>query len=255
MLKSDFLNLTLAGLAALSLTACENLPGSKGTQGAVLGGAGGAAVGAAVGGHEHRALGALLGGALGAAGGYVVGANSDRIMGHDQKSAQDAVRNSQEHPATPQEAMGAPTADINGDGFVTLDEVVAMRDAGFSDAQMIDRMRATGQIFELTPSQRQYLLDHGVSANVVDQMDSINQEARNRILQAQPAYTPQPVPTAVPPATTYPGTMTAPPTYPQTTVPPVTPYPGPATIPQGLPPEANTVPPVVSQPPASTPQP
>ena len=102
-------------------------------------------MGAAVGGHEHRALGALLGGALGAAGGYVVGANSDRILHHDQDSARAAVQHSQEHPATAQEAMRAPTADVNGDGFVTLDEVVAMRDAGFTDTQMLDRMREPGR--------------------------------------------------------------------------------------------------------------
>ena len=104
-------------------------PGAKGTQGAVAGGAGGAAVGAAIGGEQHRLLGALIGGAAGAAGGYVVGANSDKILGKDHDSAQEAARRSQERPATAQEAMQATSADVNGDGFVTLDEVVAMREA------------------------------------------------------------------------------------------------------------------------------
>ena len=47
--------LTTIALAAAFLVGCENLPGSKGTQGAVIGGASGAAVGAAVGGEKNRA--------------------------------------------------------------------------------------------------------------------------------------------------------------------------------------------------------
>ena len=155
MSKPNMKNLVLVGLSAISLVGCENLPGSKGTQGAVVGGASGATVGAVVGGERHRLLGALLGGAAGAAGGYVIGANSDRILGKDHDSAQEAARKSQEHPATAQEALQATSADVNGDGFVTLDEVVAMREAGLSEGQMLDRMRATSQVFELTPDQRQ----------------------------------------------------------------------------------------------------
>ncbi len=113
-------SLILAASMAFCLVGCENLPGDKGSQGAVIGGAGGATVGAAVGGSEHRLLGALLGGALGAAGGYVVGANSDRILGKDHDSADEAARKSQQMPATSQEALQATTADVNEDGFVTL---------------------------------------------------------------------------------------------------------------------------------------
>jgi hypothetical protein len=209
----------LIGLSATVFVGCENLPGSKGTQGAVVGGASGATVGAVVGGTEHRALGALLGAALGAAGGYVVGANSDRILGKDRDSAQEAARQSQERPATAQDAARATTADVNNDGFVTLDEVVAMKDAGLTDAQMIDRMRATNQVFELTADQRQYLYDRGVSRSLVDQMESINKETRDRLM------------TTNRPATSFPSsdsTSTLP-TVPRT--PPVISQP-PSTIPQ-----------------------
>src|SRR5436305_7033913 len=181
-----------SGLVASTLigaVGCSNLPGNKESQGAVIGGLGGAAAGAAVGGHEHRLLGALLGGALGAGGGYVVGANSDRILGRDRDSAERAVRQSQEHPATAQDALRATTADLNNDGFVTLDEVVAMRDAGLSEGQMVDRMRATGQVFELTPDQRQFLFDRGVSRYVVDQMETINKDTRDRLLANPPMST------------------------------------------------------------------
>ena len=47
---------------------------------------------------------------------------------------------------------------------------------------MLDRMRATDQVFELTPDQRQYLIDRGVSRYVVDQMETLNKDARDRLL-------------------------------------------------------------------------
>lgn len=189
MSKPNIVNLAGVCLLAVAITGCENLPGDKGTQGAVIGGTGGAAVGAAVGGSDNRLLGALIGGALGAAGGYVVGANSDRILGRDKDSANEAARRSQEMPVTAQEAMRATTADVNNDGFVTLDEVVAMKEAGLTDQQMLERMRATNQVFELTQDQRQYLADRGVSQNVIYQMESINKETRDRLLTTSPSPT------------------------------------------------------------------
>ena len=81
--------------------------------------------------------------------------------------------------------MRAPTADVNGDGFVTMDEVVAMRAAGFSDQQMLERLRATGQVFELTPEQQRYLHDHGVSDYVIGQMLDVNRDVRDRLLGQQ----------------------------------------------------------------------
>jgi hypothetical protein len=171
-----------ASALLLSSTGCSNLPGEPKQQGAVIGGVGGAAAGAAIGGERHRVLGAVLGGALGAAGGYVVGANSDKITGKDTAGAQEAAQTAQSRPATAQEARNATTADINRDGFVTLDEVVAMDEAGLSDQQMIDRLRATGQIFELTSEQEQYLVTRGVSRSLVSQMQNLNREARDRLL-------------------------------------------------------------------------
>jgi hypothetical protein len=154
---STFGALGLSAALLASTSGCQQLPGSPGTQGAAIGGVGGAATGALVGGEHHRLLGALLGGAVGAGGGYLIGANKDRIMGRDTSGAEAAMRNAQAHPATPQQALNAQTADLNGDGFVTMDEVVAMRQAGLSDQQILERMRATGQVFELTPEQQSYL--------------------------------------------------------------------------------------------------
>ena len=124
----------------------------------------------------------MLGGAIGAGGGYVIGANSDRITGRDRAGAEQAVRSAQTRPATAEDALRAQTADLNSDGFVTLDEVVAMRAANFSDQQILDRLAATSQIFELTAEQQQYLSQHGVSQYVIDRMLDLNRDVRDRLI-------------------------------------------------------------------------
>jgi hypothetical protein len=180
--------------AMLGTSGCQNLPGTPGQQGAVIGGAGGAATGAVVAGEHHRLLGALLGGALGAGGGYLIGANKDRITGHDTAGAQAATQNAQMHPATPAMALNAPTADLNGDGFVTMDEVVATKQAGIPDQQILDKMRATGQVFELTPEQQRYLQNNGVSQYVIDQIPELNRDVRNQLNGQQAPYPQAPYP-------------------------------------------------------------
>ena len=163
----------LAGALMLAATGCENLPGDEKAQGATIGGVTGAAVGAAVGG-ENKLLWALLGGAIGAGGGYLIGANWDKITGKDKDGAEAASREAQTEPATVQDAQSATTADLDNDGFVTMDEVVAMERAGFSDDKIIERLRATGQVFELTTEQQSYLRARGVSDNVITQLATLN---------------------------------------------------------------------------------
>jgi len=171
-----YLKSVLSGTLVAGLTACSSLPGSDQQQGAVIGGASGAAVGAAVA-KDNRALGAVIGGALGAAGGYVIGKNSDKITGNHSDEQKRAEENSQSNPATPAAARAATTADINHDGFVTLDEVVALEQGGLKDDEIIARLRSTNQVFNLTEEQKRYLLDRGVSQNVVDQLPLLNQGA------------------------------------------------------------------------------
>lgn len=162
-------------LAVTLVAGCANLPGTNEEQGAVIGGVTGAAAGAAVAGSEHRTLGALLGGLIGAGGGYMIGARRDRIAGtpEDQKAAEAAMREAQSNPATVSDVATSTTADLNSDGFVTADEVIALSDAGLRDDEIVTRLRATGQVFELTPTERQYLLNNGVSLQVVDRMHNI----------------------------------------------------------------------------------
>ena len=213
--KFDYSKIVVSlGTAATiwATTGCQQLPGTSGEQGAAIGGVGGAATGALIGGEHHRLLGALLGGAVGAGGGYLVGANKDRILGRDTSGAEAAMRNAQAHPATPQQALNASTADLNGDGFVTMDEIVAMRQAGLSDQQMLQRLQATGQVFELTPEQQSYLRTNGVDQNVIDQIPQINREVRNGLLGQSGAPAPANAPVYQP---TYPQQPTYQPNYPQ----------------------------------------
>jgi hypothetical protein len=165
----------IVSICIAGLVGCSSLPGSDEQQGAVIGGASGAAVGAAV--SKNRALGAVIGGAVGAAGGYVIGKNKDKITGRDDDNdeLETAEVKSQQTPATPEQARTATTADVNSDGFVTLDEVVALEQAGLTDDQIIDRLRATNQVFDLTEEQRRYLLDRGVSQDIVDRLATLNQ--------------------------------------------------------------------------------
>ncbi|HEY7119788.1 MAG TPA: glycine zipper domain-containing protein [Tepidisphaeraceae bacterium] len=166
-------------MSALALTpalvGCENLPGNKQTQGAVIGGAAGAAAGAIIGKH-NRLVGGLIGGALGAGGGYLIGAAMHK---NDEKHRDEAIKASdrdRDNPPTASEARSARTADLNGDGYVTLNEVVAMRDANLSDDEMIRRLEDTGQVFSLSDEQETYLRDRNVSDRVIRAMRSMNQE-------------------------------------------------------------------------------
>lgn len=149
-----------AVVVAIALTnGCRSLPGTNEQQGAVIGGA------------------------AGAAGGYLLGANADKIIGRDKDAAQAAVNNAQREPATASQARNSSSADLNSDGFVTMDEIVALREANLTDEQIILRLRATDQVFDLTPSQENELLTRGISYEVIDAMKEVNREERQRLLR------------------------------------------------------------------------
>jgi hypothetical protein len=181
---TKFTAMVLTGSIALSpLAGCESLPGDEPEQGAVIGGVGGAAAGAAIAGEDNRLIGALIGGVLGAGGGYVIGAKVDEKRDQDrEKTREEAVaaqKKAETDPASADQARKADTADVNRDGFVTLDEVVAMDEAGLSDKEMIKRLERTQQYFELTAEQEKFLRDKGVSEDVVVAMRDIKpDEAR-----------------------------------------------------------------------------
>jgi len=181
MLKNKtMVTMLIASLALAPLAGCDSLPGDKKTQGAVIGGVGGAVAGGALA-KNNRLLGALIGGALGAGGGYLIGSSLDKSdPKKNSEEARVADKRAQDHPATAADARTARTADINGDGYVTMDEVVAMSKAGLNDDEMITRLERTGQFFELTSDQESYLTSHGVSRRVVTAMRDINQDVRTK---------------------------------------------------------------------------
>jgi hypothetical protein len=170
--------LLIGSFALAPLTGCEDLPGDEKTQGAVIGGIGGAVAGAALGGDDNRLLGALIGGALGAGGGYLIGSQLDKA--DDEEDATAANRRARENPVTTEDARKAATAEVNEDGYVTLDEVVALDKAGLSDDQIIRKLEKTDQFFELTSQQEEYLADRGVSQRVIDRMEEINPDVRDK---------------------------------------------------------------------------
>lgn len=64
-------------------------------------------------------------------------------------------------------AATAATADLNHDGFLTLDEVVALSRSHLAEAQIIDRIRATGFVLATTAPQRGQLREFGVPEPVI----------------------------------------------------------------------------------------
>jgi hypothetical protein len=176
----------LAAAAALttgSLAGCENLPGTRAEQSTVIGGVVGGLAGGALN-QSNPLLGVLLGSAIGAGGGYLVGAKTDWFENPDAASddAQRAISVAQERPATVRDVERSSTADLNSDGFVTVDELVAMERAGLSDDEMLDRMRATDQVYDLSPGQERTLRDAGISDRVIRSMRDINRQEREEIL-------------------------------------------------------------------------
>jgi predicted transglutaminase-like cysteine proteinase len=111
--------------------------------------------------------------ACGLSGGCLIGASRAMLDKQQIDLARRANQQSQQHPAIPADAREHPTADLNGDGFVTLDELIAMRRAGVDDDQMIDRLRATGQVFALSPRQWQYLYERGINRPVLDAISNM----------------------------------------------------------------------------------
>jgi hypothetical protein len=176
----------MGSLALGPIVGCSNLPGDEKQQGAVIGGVGGALAGAAVAGKDDRLIGALLGGALGAGGGYLIGMKVDEKNNSDSaKKKEEAIKasqNAEANPVSAQQAKNATTADVNDDGFVTLDEVVALEEAGLKDKDIIKKLERTQQVFELTETQEQYLRDHNVTDPVIVAMRDMNRASSSGTL-------------------------------------------------------------------------
>ncbi len=170
--------LVLTGFMVGPLAGCESLPGTKEQQAAAGGGVAGAVLGGVIG---DGVFATVLGGALGAGAGYLIGANSDKLFGN-KDDANKAVKSAQSSPATVADVKKSKTADLNSDGFVTTDELLAMDKAGLGDKEMIARLEATDQFFDLTAAQEDRLAGQGISRNVLKEMRNINRDQREAAL-------------------------------------------------------------------------
>jgi MFS family permease len=166
-------------LAAPAMTGCEALPGRPREQGAVAG----AVVGGIIGGLAAGTpwVGTLVGAGIGLVGGWIIGFVVEEWFGWHGAPARAAIE-APMVPATPEQALAAQTADINGDGVVSLDELLAMHQAGLTEGEIIRRLEATDCIFELTQGQQDFLLSHGVSPRIVRTLPELNPHQRERLL-------------------------------------------------------------------------
>src|SRR6202022_2814222 len=94
-------------------------------------------------------VGALSGDGADAGAGWLIGASKDKISKDMKAEARQASDRGKQHPARISDVNQSQTADLNHDGFVTLDEVIAMQNAGLSDLDMLERLRRGDQVFDL----------------------------------------------------------------------------------------------------------
>jgi len=120
-----------------------------------------------------RGLLLLAGEAAGPGGGWLIAASRQHIQSHDLISAEKANQLAEQQPATAECVAKSDNADLNHDGFVTLDEICAMQRAGLNDERILERVRRTDQIFDLTERQKQYLRDRGIGQRVLTELDII----------------------------------------------------------------------------------
>jgi hypothetical protein len=102
--------------------------------------------------------------------GWLIATTRENLNRHQIDLAEKANSLAEQQPATPSDVPKSDTADLNHDGFVTLDEIVAMKRAGLNDEQILDRIRRTDQVFNVTDHQKQYLRDRGISDRIVSAM-------------------------------------------------------------------------------------
>jgi hypothetical protein len=118
--------------------------------------------------HRNYTMKDLVGDALGPTGGMIIAAAPEKFEKQMGKEAIEANSRADENPARAVDVRDAETADLNDDGYVTLDEVIALKQAGLTETQIMNRLRATPQVYSLTPHQADYLTDRGISHAVVE---------------------------------------------------------------------------------------
>lgn len=159
----------LAGLAAIISAGCGFIHYDKGA-GPPPDPAAQQPAAAVPAGSPQMALSSLAAQVGGPGGGWIIAATPQHIDQHTLGSAQQSNRQAEQQPASPADVEKSDSCDLNGDGFVTMDEMLALQRAGLTTEQLIRRVRHTQQIFMLTDRQQQYLRDRGIAQGVIDAM-------------------------------------------------------------------------------------
>jgi hypothetical protein len=141
-------------LLVSGLLGCQN----NTQNGALIGGLGGAAVGAGIGSvsHGRAGEGALIGGAIGAIGGALVGNQMDK--NEEKREA---------HYASSRYESRSSRGEYQ---TVTSQDVVDWSNRGLRDDIIIDRIERSGSTFKLTAADENQLRDQGVSEPVIQSM-------------------------------------------------------------------------------------
>lgn len=164
-----FASCLLTGLAALWSGGCAFIHYDKGAS-PPPDNSGPPAAPAQQAGSTQVALSSLAAQVGGPGGGWIIAATPQHIDQHSLGSAQQANRQAEQQPSGPADVERSDNCDLNGDGFVTMDEILALRRAGLSTDQLISRVRKTPETFSLTDRQKQYLRDRDISQKVIDTM-------------------------------------------------------------------------------------
>jgi hypothetical protein len=125
---------------------CSNMNNTQAD--ALGGGVLGAAVGAIAGGPRHALAGAAIGGAAGAGTGALIGHSQDQA----EKRAADARAAALANPP------------------LSLEQIAQMAQNHTADSLIINQIRVSGSVYQLTPDQITWLKAQGVSDPVVAEM-------------------------------------------------------------------------------------
>ena len=143
-----WMGLGITLLFAAAVSGCQ----SDAANGALLGGAAGAGIGAIVGHNSHGRTveGALIGGAIGAIGGGLIGNEMDK----------DEARQKQ----------GYATTIVRRSQPITKDDVIAWTASGVHEDVILDRIQRSDTVFHLTTADENQLRDAGVTDQVIQAM-------------------------------------------------------------------------------------
>ncbi len=166
----SYLLLTIA-LPVVSAIGCQSA--SHTDRGALLGGLGGAGVGALVGSAVGKTgPGAAIGAGVGALTGAAIGNGMDEVEARNRALIEQTM---QRRVAT---------------GAVTIEDVIAMRNAGVADELIINHIRYHGMVRELTAQDLIALQQHGLSPAVIKAMQEPPPSRREAVLVSQPPARP-----------------------------------------------------------------